>query len=118
MIRRYQPPPPPFRVAPTSSRSRCCVALQGAIALSPLLESNERGRMPVHVEQQGATHQYQHDEATCAVCTVRALHSSPAQACPAIACERQQAVAALDAPATPLHGVETTALPRAPPPLT
>jgi hypothetical protein len=92
-------------------------ALQGAIALSPLLESNERGRMPVHVEQQGATHRYQHNEATCAVCTVRALHSSPAQACPAIACERQQAVAALDAPVAPLHGVDTTALPRAPPQL-
>jgi hypothetical protein len=93
------------------------VALQGAIALSPLLESNERGRMPVHVEQQGATHRYQHNEATCAVCTVRALHSSPAQGCPAIAGERQQALAALDAPVAPLHGVDTTALPRAPPQL-
>jgi hypothetical protein len=90
-------------------------ALQCAIALSPLLEANERGRIPVHVEQQGATHKYQHNESTCAVCTVRALHSSPAQGCQAIDCERQQAVAALDAPVAPLRGVETTALPRAPP---
>jgi hypothetical protein len=90
-------------------------ALQAAIALSPLLEANERGKIPVHVEQQGATHKYQHNEATCAVCTVRALHSSPAQSCPAIDCERQQAVSALDAPVAPLRGVETTALPRAPP---
>ncbi len=90
-------------------------ALQGAITLSPLLEPNEKGRMPVHVEQQGATHRYQHNEATCAICAVRSLHSSPAQTCPAIACDRQQTVAALDAPVTPAFRVDPTALPRAPP---
>jgi len=87
--------------------------LQGAITLSPLLEPNEKGRMGAHAEEKGAQHKYQHDEATCAVCAVRSLHSSPAQACPAIACERQQTVAALDAPVSAARRVDPTALPRA-----
>jgi hypothetical protein len=90
-------------------------ALQGAIALSPLLEAGEKGRMGSHAEQQGATHRYQHDEATCAVCKVRSLHSSPAQSCPAIASERHQTVAALGAPAVPTRRVDLSGLPRAPP---
>jgi hypothetical protein len=89
--------------------------LQGAITLSPLLEPSEKGRMGAHAEPQGAQHKYQHDETTCAVCSVRSLHSSPAQTCPAIACDRQQTVAALDAPVTPAFRVDPTALPRAPP---
>ena len=91
------------------------LVLQGAITLSPLLEPNEKGRLGAHAEEKGAQHKYQHDEATCAVCAVRSLHSSPAQACPAIACERQQTVAALDAPVSPARRVDPTALPRAPP---
>jgi len=93
-------------------------ALQGAITLSPLLEPNEKGRMPVHVEQQGATHRYQHNEATCAICAVRALHSSPAHSGPAIPCERQGTASALDAPVAPGRRVDPTTLPRAPPRLT
>jgi hypothetical protein len=89
--------------------------LQGAITLSPLLEPSDKGRMGAHAEQQGAQHKYQHDETTCAVCAVRSLHSSPAQTCPAIACDRQQTAAALDAPVTPAFRVDPTALPRAPP---
>jgi hypothetical protein len=90
-------------------------ALQGAIALAPLLEASEKGRMGAHAEQRGAQHKYQHDDRTCAVCAVRSLHSSPAQSCPAIACERQQTVAALDARVSPARRVAPTALPRAPP---
>jgi hypothetical protein len=104
---------------PTGLRRQLALAalfvLQAAITLSPLIEPSERGRMGAHAEQRGARHKYQHDEATCAVCAVRSLHSSPAQTCPAIVCERQQSVAALDAPAGPSRNVDPTALPRAPP---
>src|ERR1039457_3568584 len=76
-------------------------ALQGAIAVSPLLETTEKGRLGAHTEEQGARHKYQHDEATCAVCSVRAMHSSPARGSPAIACERKPWIAALEAPRAP-----------------
>jgi hypothetical protein len=91
------------------------LVLQGAITLSPLLEVSEKGRMGAHAEQRDAQHKYQHDAATCAVCAVRSLHSAPAQSCAAIACERQQTVAALDAPVAPARRVDSVALPRAPP---
>jgi hypothetical protein len=91
------------------------LVLQGAITLSPLLEPNEKGRMGAHVEQQGAQHKYQHDETTCAVCSVRSLHCSPVQTCPAIACDRQQTVAALDVPVARSRRIDPTVLPRAPP---
>ena len=91
------------------------VALQGAISVAPLLETSEKGRLGAHAEEQGAQHRYQHDESTCAVCAVRSLHSSPAQNCAPIACERQQAVAVHDAPAGPSRRADPTALPRAPP---
>ncbi len=90
-------------------------ALQGAITLSPLVEPTEKGRMGAHAEQRGAQHKYQHDETTCAVCAVRSLHSSPAESCPAIACERQQSVAALDVPVARSRRIDPTSLPRAPP---
>jgi hypothetical protein len=90
-------------------------ALQGAITLSPLLEAGEKGRLGAHAEQQGATHKYQHDEATCAVCAVRALHSSPAQGAAPIAWERQQSLAAPDVHLAPAGVVDPTTLARAPP---
>ena len=90
-------------------------ALQGAITLAPLLEVTERGRHGAHAEERGAQHKYQHDEATCAVCAVRSLHSAPVQSCPAIDCERQRTVAALDAPWAPARRVMSSAFPRAPP---
>jgi hypothetical protein len=94
------------------------VALQGAITVSPLLETTEKGRLGAHAEEQGAQHRYQHDEATCAVCAVRSLHSSPAQGCPAITCERMQGVAVLNVPVAPSRRTDPTTLPRAPPRLT
>jgi hypothetical protein len=93
-------------------------AIQGAIAVSPLLEPTEKGRLGAHTEERGAQHKYQHDEATCAVCSVRAMHSSPAQASPAVACERESWIAALGAPRAPNRRVDPTTLPRAPPRLT
>lgn len=92
-------------------------ALQGAIALAPLAEPSEKGRLGAHAEQQGAQHQYQHDETTCAVCAVRSLHCSPAQGCPPIVLEHQQLAAPLDTPMAPSLRVGPTALPRAPPQL-
>jgi hypothetical protein len=91
------------------------LVLQGAIALSPLLEVTERARMGAHAEERGAQHKYQHDEATCALCGVRSLHAAPSQRCPAIECERQQSVAALDAPRAPAARAASSALARAPP---
>jgi hypothetical protein len=92
-------------------------ALQGAIALAPLAEPTEKGRLGAHAEQQGAQHQYQHDEATCAVCSVRSLHCSPAHNCPPIVGEHQETVASHDTPLAPALRVGPTALPRAPPQL-
>jgi hypothetical protein len=90
-------------------------ALQGAITFAPLLEVSERGRLGAHAEERGAQHKYQHDEATCAVCAVRSLHSAPSQHCPAIDCEQHRTVAALDAPWAPARRAVSSALPRAPP---
>jgi len=108
----------PFR-RPTGWRNHLALAvlfaLQGAITLAPLLEPSEKGRMRSHVEQQGATHRYQHDETTCAVCRVRALHSSPAESSPAIDYEHHQPGAIADAPVAPARRVGSIILPRAPP---
>jgi hypothetical protein len=93
------------------------LALQGAIALAPLAEPSERGRMGAHAEQQGAQHQYQHDESTCAVCSVRSLHCAPVHTCPPIVGERQHSIAALEVPVAPAFRADPTALPRAPPTL-
>lgn len=92
-------------------------ALQGAIALAPLAEPSDKGRLGAHIEQQGAKHAYQHDETTCVVCAVRSLHCTPAHGCPPIVADRQEAVAVLDAPPAPSLRVGPTALPRAPPQL-
>jgi hypothetical protein len=108
-----------FPHVPTGWRRQTALAvlfaLQGAISLAPLLETTEKGRLGAHAEEQGAQHRYQHDEATCAVCAVRSLHSSPAQDCAPITCERQEAVAVLDAPMARSHRADPTTLPRAPP---
>lgn len=88
--------------------------LQAAVSVAPLLEATEWGRIGAHVEQQ-AKHKYQHDEGTCAICAVRSLHSSPAHTCPAIECEQQVALAALEAPVATGHSEESSVLPRAPP---
>lgn len=93
------------------------LALQGAIAFSALLEPTEKGWLGAHAEAQGAVHQYQHDESTCAVCAVRSLHPSPAPGCAPIVCERQQSLATLETPAAAAVLVDPTTLPRAPPPL-
>ncbi|MHB1312570.1 MAG: hypothetical protein ACYC3L_11200 [Gemmatimonadaceae bacterium] len=50
-------------------------ALQGAVALSPIAEPVHTGRPVAHVEEQGSTHVYSHDESTCAVCIVGSLHA-------------------------------------------
>ncbi|MGH7656154.1 MAG: hypothetical protein ACREN6_15995, partial [Gemmatimonadaceae bacterium] len=86
-------------------------ALQGAIALAPLAETTEKGRLGAHAEPKGAQHKYQHDEATCAVCAVRSLHCTPVHVCPPMVGERQQSIAALKAPVAPARRVNPTTLP-------
>jgi len=49
------------------------IALQGAIALSPMLERPHDVRRDAHVEALGSRHLLGHDEATCAVCSARTL---------------------------------------------
>ena len=93
-------------------------ALQGAIALAPLVEPSEKGRLGAHAEGQGAQHKYQHDESTCAVCAVRSMHSAPAQSAPPVVHEHEHSVALAETPAAPSLGADITALPRAPPQLT
>jgi hypothetical protein len=94
------------------------IALQGVIAFSPLLEVSERGRLGAHVEQQGASHRYQHDEGTCAVCKVRSMHSAPAGAGPILVAERLHTDASRSAPVAPPRTLAHATLPRAPPQLT
>lgn len=91
------------------------LALQGAIALAPLIEPSEKGRLGAHAESQGAQHKYQHDESTCAVCSVRSMHCTPVQVCPPLVDERQQSVATRETPIAPALRFDRTALPRAPP---
>jgi hypothetical protein len=91
------------------------LGLQGAIAFAPLLEPDERGGARAHIEQQGSRHQYQHDEATCVVCAVRSMHSSPAQSCPSIAGGTLLPVAASEVPLATGRGLDRAALARAPP---
>jgi hypothetical protein len=54
------------------------IALQGAIALSPLWERSSEGRLAAHTEQDGARHVGLHNEETCIVCAVRTLHAAAA----------------------------------------
>lgn len=55
---------------------------QLGVALSPLAEGRRPG-MASHVERGGTKLHYAHDEATCAACQARSIHSAPRQ--PAVA---------------------------------
>jgi hypothetical protein len=54
------------------------LALQGAIAASPLWEPQREGWMQMHVEQDGAHHIDPHNGAACELCAARAQLSMPA----------------------------------------
>lgn len=53
-------------------------AVQAAIAVSPLWEAGRETRVRIHAEQHGSRHIGMHDDATCPVCAVRAVHAAPA----------------------------------------
>ena len=48
-------------------------ALQGVLAVSPVLERRHEVQRDAHVEAQGSRHLFAHDEATCTVCAARSL---------------------------------------------
>ena len=53
-------------------------ALQGLVALSPLAERGLTERPHTHVEERGAIHPFAHDDSSCALCSVRSMHSAVA----------------------------------------
>lgn len=56
------------------------VALQGMVTLAPLMEAHHEAPES-HVEQTGASHIFVvHNEATCAVCTLRSIRVLPSHA--------------------------------------
>jgi hypothetical protein len=60
-------------------------ALEMAIVVSPLIESHHEAP-ETHAEQSGTTHHFLvHNEATCAVCTLRSMGQLPASAGEAVA---------------------------------
>ena len=60
-------------------RLALCVlfALQGSVALSPLLESRDTRAPAAHMERKGERHVNVHNESTCMLCAARALHAAP-----------------------------------------
>jgi hypothetical protein len=90
-------------------------ALQGAMALSPLWEPGSEARLSAHAEQDGARHLNLHNEATCALCTVRAQTSMPAAASPPIVASQVHIAVASVAYAAPVAGASSTNHARAPP---
>ena len=60
-------------------RVALCVlfALQGSVALSPLLEPRDTRAPAAHMERTGERHLNVHNEATCMLCAARALHAAP-----------------------------------------
>ena len=48
--------------------------VQAAIVASPLFESQAIGAPVTHVEEPGTRHVDMHNEDTCVVCSVRAMH--------------------------------------------
>ncbi len=52
-------------------------ALQGSLALSPLLEPRDTRAPAAHMERTGERHLNVHNESTCMLCAARALHAAP-----------------------------------------
>jgi hypothetical protein len=95
--------------------SLALIAVQGAIALSPLVERRGEVRLGAHAEQDGARHVQAHNESTCALCMARAQTSMPAQGVPQGIQAQLQVVAAPEVFAGPPRAVPRDNLSRAPP---
>lgn len=69
----------PRHVRALIRRVALCVlfALQGSVALSPLLEPRDTRAPAAHMERTGERHLNVHNEATCMLCAARALHAAP-----------------------------------------
>ena len=74
--------------------SLAVLAMQWAVALSPLAEPHSEGRMSAHAEQDGTRHVNLHNEATCVLCSARAQSSMPAALADTLASTRPRVVAA------------------------
>jgi hypothetical protein len=90
-------------------------ALQGAMALSPLWEPGSEARMSAHAEQDGARHLNLHNEATCALCSVRAQTSMPSPPAQSFGGSHIRIVMVTEAYTAPPAVVFSTNLARAPP---
>jgi hypothetical protein len=92
------------------------VALQGAIALSPMWESHREVRLDTHAEQDGTRDVGLHNEATCIVCAVRTLHAAAsAGTFDFVTAPRMLVVASVTLRAVPSRHPARTNLSRAPP---
>jgi hypothetical protein len=89
--------------------------LQIVIAVSPLVESREEGRLIAHVEQDGTRHVNLHNEATCALCSVRAQKAMPAPAATPVGSARSPIAPTVATYTAPLTVGATTNRSRAPP---
>ena len=95
--------------------SLALLALQGAVALSPLVEGRSEQRLGAHAEQDGARHLNLHNEDTCALCSARAQTAMPAEPAPAIAGAALKVVAAMETYAAPAREQAHHNRSRAPP---
>jgi hypothetical protein len=91
------------------------IALEMAIVVSPLLEPHHTAP-ETHVEQSGATHHFVvHNEATCAICTLRSMGQLPAAAPLPLSGTAPIVVAGAREHVTVLSRDEVAHSPRAPP---
>jgi hypothetical protein len=91
-------------------------ALQGAVALSPMVDPVQANRPQTHVEERGAVHPYAHDEAKCALCAARSMHAAvPARSYSIPASTGQQGAQLLVSLSAPTPDAGPTNLSRAPP---
>ena len=80
---------PPFRLLQRllrPSRRRTAItllALQGGIALAPVAEPASGVAVVAHVDEQGTSHHFAHNEARCAICSLRTLVADVPAAAPA-----------------------------------
>jgi hypothetical protein len=91
-------------------------ALQGAVALSPVVERGQSERPQTHVEERGAVHPFAHNDATCALCSVRSMHAAvAARPSGLVAAPRQHGLMTLVALVAPTPDGGPSNLSRAPP---
>jgi len=89
-----------LRLARHRAAAVVVVVMQLFVAASAIWEQSAQVRLGEHAEQQDAQHVGQHDEATCALCSVRSQTSMPSA-------QQETAVAALRAMAPVTAAVPT-----------